>query len=116
MLIPRLAQRGPGFAEYAAQRLCAVCAGFDDQVLFADLNYKTGAVWISVRARPGVCAEVARAVRAELPQALTVGGQLDPLGGLVLLQSQPRWRRWVSRIPRLGARLLALSPPDNDAR
>lgn len=115
MLIPRLAQRGPGFVEQAARCLREVCEEFGERVLFADLNFHTGAVWISVRAQPGLCADVARAVRRELPQALTVGGQLGAMSAVPVLTA-PRWRVWFSRIPRLGGRLRGLCLPGSDAR
>jgi hypothetical protein len=115
MLIPRLSQRGPAFVEHATGCLREVCDGFGERVLFADLNFRTGAVWISVRAQPGLCAEVARAVRQKLPQALTIGGQLGAMNAVPALAA-PRWRVWISRIPRLGGRLRALCLPGSDSR
>lgn len=114
MVIPRLSRRGAAFAAYATSRLRAVCEAFGEQVLFADINHATGAIWISVPARPGLCADVASAIRRELPEALSVGGQLVAMRGLA--PGGRGWRAWISRIPRLGVRLRALCPPDSDPR
>jgi len=117
MLIPRLRHRGPAFAEHAAQVLQAICRRFDDQVYFADLNLRTGAIWVSVAARPGLCREVAGAIRAELPQALTVGGQLGAVqGGLIAVDVYHRAFARISRIRQRVLRRLLPSPPDSGIR
>jgi len=121
MLIPRLQQRGPVFAETVRQRVHAVCRSLQGQVLFVDLNLRTGALWISVEARPGLCARVARAIRAQVPEALSVGGQLELHAGELSAHARRQWRvqRWLavlSRIPRRAWRRPSLSPPDNAPR
>lgn len=116
MLIPRLASRGPAFFEHSAAALCRVCEAFGERILFADINRRTGVLWISVQANPGLCAEVAYAIQRELPQALTVGGQLNAFYARSGLLERLRNHAVVSRIPRLGARLRALCLPGSAAR
>lgn len=117
LLVPRMRARGPAFATHASQVLRRVCATFDGQVRFADLNLHTGAIWVSVEATPGLCARVARAIRAELPQALTVGGQLGALRSELSL-GPAAWRlfRRVSRIRQLVVRRLLPSARDSGSR
>jgi len=117
MLIPRLRHRGPAFAEHAAQVLQGICRRFDEQVYFADLNLRTGAIWISVAARPGLCRQVAGAIRAELPQALTVGGQLGAIQGeLMMVDVYRQAFAGISRIRQRVVRRLLPSPPDSGIR
>lgn len=113
LLIPRLEKRGAAFAEHAAQRIRAVCEGFGEQVVFAELNAATGSVWVSVQAQPGLCAQVARAIRAELPEVRLVGGQIESAGELVV---QARWWQRLSRIRLRAWRRLLPCPPDSVAR
>jgi len=117
LLIPRLRERGPAFAEHAVQILARVCQQYGEQVCFADINLKTGAIWVSVQSRPGLCSEVARAIRLELPQALTVGGQLGAVqGGLVVFAGMRRRVLWLSRIRQHVVRRLLPSLPGSGSR
>lgn len=121
LLIPRLRDRGPAFAEYAVQSLRRACVTFGGQVYFADMNMRTGAIWVSVEARPGLCAEVAREILRELPEAVMIGGQLAMLGsGIAPRREARRSVRHllvsISRIPRRVARRLLLSPRGSGTR
>jgi len=77
MLIPRM-RHWPG------ERIDAVCreiqAVFDyyaDAVVFADLNLNLNLLWVSLRPRPGLCLEMAAAVKLRVPEALLVASQAE---------------------------------------
>lgn len=117
LLVPRLRERGPAFAEQAAQAVRRVCEQFAGRVHFADLNLRTGAIWISVDATPGLCREVASAIRLRLPEAVTVGGQMGPLRGELTAVSACGQRvNWLSRIRQRVARRLLPSQRDSGTR
>jgi len=82
VLIPRLRQA-------SAQRIDAVCGElqhvleyYADSVVFADLNLNLNLLWVSVRPRPGICLEMAAAVKHRVPEALLVASQAEAYQGL----------------------------------
>jgi hypothetical protein len=117
LLLPELRAAGPFARERVAAQLRAVFAEFDRQVVFADLNLAMNTLWVTVQGRPGLCLEVATAIRERLPRARLVSGLLPApqARGLVA-----RLRRWVPqlriRIPRRDGRLHAPDRPDNGTR
>jgi hypothetical protein len=82
VLIPRLRQA-------SAQRIDAVCGElqqvleyYADSVVFADLNLNLNLLWVSVRPRPGICLEMAAAVKHRVPEAMLVASQAEAYQGL----------------------------------
>lgn len=67
--------------------LQAVLGCFGDQVLFAELNLKLGLLWVTVPGEPGLCHEVAQAIRAQLPETRVIGSWLEPPGRKALQSS-----------------------------
>jgi hypothetical protein len=105
MLIPRLGDCPAGVRDCIGSRIRDVCATFGDRVAFADVNYSLNVLWVSVAAEPGLAGQVAQAIRAQVPQARLIGGQLGAVpSGLV---ASPGRRLW-QRLRRLGRRCLLL--------
>lgn len=120
MVIPGLKRRGAAYRESVGLRIAEVCEGFADQVVFADLNTSTGALWLSVEAQPGLCARVGAAIHQAVPEALMVGGQLGAVSAQLTVAEVWRERLTrlmpgISRIHRRVLHRLSLSPPDSDA-
>ncbi len=77
MLIPRL-RHWPGERIEAVYReIQAVFDYYADTVVFADLNLNLNLLWVSVRPSPGICLEMAAAVKHRVPEALLVASQAE---------------------------------------
>lgn len=76
MLIPSLRNGSDAVRALVARRVREVCAAYDGQVAFADINYSISVLWVSVDAEPGLAGRVAQSIRGRLPDALLIGGQL----------------------------------------
>jgi len=74
-------------------QLQEVLKGFGDQVLFADLNLQLGLVWVTVAPEPGLCGDVAEAIRGRVEGARLVGGYIKSTGTAKL--------SWATKIKRL---------------
>jgi hypothetical protein len=72
MIIPGLRNRPQRLIQRCIREIQAVCARFGDVVVFVELNLKLNLLWISHRARPGICGEIAAAVQERIPEALLV--------------------------------------------
>jgi hypothetical protein len=103
MLIPGLAARSRMEREHVAGVVREVCAGYGDQVAFADINYRINVLWVSVAAVPGLAGRVAASIRQRVPDALLVGGQLGTPAALT--PAAPRATRWWWRLRRVSRRL-----------
>jgi hypothetical protein len=77
LLFPALKKGLQPVVDRVSAELAATLAAFGERVLFAELNLKLGLLWVSVRAEPGLCHEVAQTVRARLPEARVVGSWLE---------------------------------------
>lgn len=90
--------------DQVADRIRAVCAGYGEQVVFADVNYAINVLWVSVIAEPGLTGRVAQSIRAEVPQALLVGGQLGAVNAPLSMgeRRSALWQRFRRLSRRLG--------------
>lgn len=79
MFAPRLNRRSALELESVALLLRGVLAGFEDRVVFADLNLKINVLWVSMENRPGLMAELVAALRLKLPEFHLVAH--NPLAG-----------------------------------
>ncbi|MCB1802369.1 MAG: hypothetical protein KDI82_11830 [Gammaproteobacteria bacterium] len=104
MLIPGLGACPQTVRDQVADRIRAVCAGYGEQVVFADVNYAINVLWVSVIAEPGLTGRVAQSIRAEVPQALLVGGQLGAVNGALSARDgrTALWQRFRRLSRRLG--------------
>jgi hypothetical protein len=111
MRIPQLGNAPALRRERVCVELRAVFQAYSGQVCFADLNLRLNLVWISVESRPGLIPELVQEIRRRIPEAVLIGHDCaEPRR-----RSRPaRVLAWLSRrIPRLGGRRRALSPPDS---
>jgi hypothetical protein len=108
MLIPRLGSRPAACREQVANAIREVCASYGEQVAFADINYSINVLWVSVAAEPALAGRVAQSIRARVPEALLIGGQLGmaSLPAASLARGTGRWRPW-RRLVRRAVLLLA---------
>ncbi|HNF90413.1 MAG TPA: hypothetical protein PLL19_13850 [Thiobacillaceae bacterium] len=68
MLAPGLKKR-PGHEIEALTRLIqGILARFEEWVVFADFNIKLNVLWVSLKYRPGIMAEIVAALRAQVPE------------------------------------------------
>ena len=103
LLIPRLGDQPLAVREFVGGRIRAVCADFGDRVAFADLNLSLNVLWVSVAAEPGLAGRVAQAIRAEVPDARLVGGQLGAVPLPVVAATRPGlWARLLKLRRRLA--------------
>ncbi len=77
LLLPGLRGGLEPVVSRVSAELSAILAGFGERVLFAELNLKLGLVWVTVPGEPGLCHEVAQAVRAQLPETRVIGSWLE---------------------------------------
>ncbi len=77
MLIPGLKEWPRGRFVDRLAGIQAVLGGFEE-VVFADLNVPLNLLWVSVRARPGVIAEVAASLQTRVPEARIVSSNTQP--------------------------------------
>jgi hypothetical protein len=75
MLIPKLGQQPRAVLEEKIARLNAVLVSFQRRVVFADLNLKLNVLWVTVRPAPGICLDVATAIKMSIPEAVLVAHQ-----------------------------------------
>jgi hypothetical protein len=68
MFAPRLNQRPAREQESVALLLRGVLAGYQDRVVFAELNLKINVLWVSLENRPGLMSELVAVLRIKLPE------------------------------------------------
>jgi hypothetical protein len=75
-------------------------------VVFADINYAINVLWVSVAAEPLLAGRVAQSIRARVPEALLIGGQLGAAALPVVRLDGGRGWRPLRRLVRRATRLL----------
>ena len=75
------------------EQLQFVLEDFGEKVFFADLNIRLGVLWVTVSAEPGLCSEVADAIRARIEGARVVCSYVEG--------PQPAQLPWMARVRRL---------------
>jgi hypothetical protein len=73
MIIPKLKKKPQNYIERTLKDIEMVLMQHSDTVVFANLNLKINCLWVSHRARPGFCQELAAAIRNRVPEAMLVG-------------------------------------------
>jgi hypothetical protein len=117
LLLPELRGAGPFVQERVSVQLRAVFAEFDRQVVFADLNLSMNTLWVTVQGRPGLCLEVANAIRDRLPRVRLISGLLPPPQPRGLVARLNAWvPRFRIRILRPGGRLRGPGQPGSGPR
>lgn len=72
MIIPKLSKKPPQHIKSTISHIDAVLQRYRHVVLFADINLKLNTLWITVKPVPGICLELAAAVKVQVPEALLV--------------------------------------------
>lgn len=80
MLAPGLKKRPPHEVECMVQLVQGVLSRFDEWVVFADYNLKLNVLWVSLKYRPGVIAEIVAALRAQAPELKLVAHNPEHCG------------------------------------
>lgn len=68
MLAPGMKRRPAHEIEVTLRVVQGVLAGFEEWVVFADFNLRLNVLWVSLKFRPGVMAELVSALRAQAPE------------------------------------------------
>ncbi|MFP4560843.1 MAG: hypothetical protein ACLFRB_03820 [Thiohalorhabdus sp.] len=80
MLIPGLRDRPESDLRATVAEIEAVFAAYRPLVVFADLNLRLNLLWVSLRPAPGMCLEVAAAIKSRVPEALLVANRREAMG------------------------------------
>ena len=73
MIIPRLKKKPQKYIDNTLKDIQMVLSQYSNVVVFANMNLKINCLWISHRAQPGLCQELAAAIRHRVPEAMLVG-------------------------------------------
>jgi hypothetical protein len=77
MLIPGLKRRNDAEIRRRLQAIHEVLEGYRDVIAFVEMNLRINTLWVSVRARPGLCLEIPLAIQSAVPEALLIGQRRD---------------------------------------
>ena len=72
IIIPNLRKRPEQRIQQTMQDIHRVLAGFDDSVVFAELNLRLNLLWVSIRPITGIRDDIAQALRSVIPDARLV--------------------------------------------
>ncbi len=75
LLIPALGSRPEPAIRQTVREIERVLAAYRNVVVFADLNVRLNLLWVSVKPVPGICLELAAAVKMRVPEALLVANR-----------------------------------------
>ncbi|MCG8486233.1 MAG: hypothetical protein MI756_02065 [Chromatiales bacterium] len=114
MLIPGLKHYSEVQLNHMQSMLEEVLSVFGEKIVFTDINLKLNVIWVTVLPEPGLCREVALAIRERIPEAVMVGNQLKSTTTELQLGG---WRSWAMLIKRIvskqGIKILPQAPHDN---
>ena len=96
MLIPKLGKAPQSRQQAVLGELRMAFEGFGEEVVFADLNLKLNLLWVSVKPRQGACLELARVIKAKVPEAVLIANKAEALMGAA--NAKPRCR-FILRLP-----------------
>lgn len=80
MLAPGLKKRSAHEIECFTLSIQGVLARFEQWVVFADFNLKLNLLWVSLKYRRGIMAEIVAALRAQAPELKLVAHNPDQRG------------------------------------
>ncbi len=72
IIIPNLRKRSEHRIQQTMKDIHRVLAGFDDTVVFAELNLALNLLWVSIRPITGIRDDITQALRAVIPDARLV--------------------------------------------
>ena len=92
MLLPGIGQRKI-LPVLIRRQLQEVLESFGERIQFADLNLRLGILWVTVVSEPGLCGEVADAIRDRISGARVICNYV---------QASPQEKLpWMTRVKRL---------------
>lgn len=77
MFIPGLKRRSDVEIRQRLHAIHQVLEGYHDVIAFVEMNLRINTLWVSVKARPGLCLEIPAAIRSVVPEALLIGQRPD---------------------------------------
>ena len=77
MLIPHLNSKPAPRLQRTIRTIASVLAHYDSVVVFADLNLRLNLLWVTVRPVPGICLELAAAIKVDVPEALLIAQKVE---------------------------------------
>ncbi len=80
MIAPGLKQRPAVDIECLTRVIQGVLVRFENWVVFADFNLKLNVLWVSLKYRPGIMAEIVAALRVAAPELKLVAHNPDQRG------------------------------------
>jgi hypothetical protein len=98
MLIPGLKHYTPLQLTRLQSHLESVVTEFGKKIVFSDINLKLNVVWVTLLPEPGLCHEVALAIRKRIPEAVMVGNQLKTTSKKLKAQGWRGWRSYMKRV------------------
>ncbi|HKJ70128.1 MAG TPA: hypothetical protein VKA55_00045, partial [Gammaproteobacteria bacterium] len=81
MIIPRLRDKPEAGLRATVAELEYVLGAYGHLVVYADLNLRLNLLWVSLKPVPGMCLEVATAIKSRVPEALLVANKREAMGG-----------------------------------
>ena len=72
MIVPKLSSKSPGYIQHTLKEIASVLEHYHNVVIFADMNLRLNTLWVTVKPVPGICLELAAAVKVRVPEALLV--------------------------------------------
>lgn len=73
MIIPKLKKKPQKYIDKTLNDIQMVLSQYSHVVVFANMNMKINCLWISHKPQPGICQELASAIRQYVPEATLVG-------------------------------------------
>lgn len=73
MIIPKLKKKPQKYIERTLKDIEMVLNQYSSVVVFANMNLKINCLWVSHKPQPGLCQELAAAIRHRIPEAMLVG-------------------------------------------
>ena len=72
MIVPRLGKQPEQRVRRKLQDIEMVLGRYQEAVVFAEVNLKLNTLWVTVKPVPGICLELAAAIKVQIPEALLV--------------------------------------------
>jgi hypothetical protein len=77
MIVPKLRTKPTGYIQHTLTEIASVLEHYRNVVIFADMNLRLNTLWVTVKPVPGICLELAAAVKVRVPEALLVAHKQD---------------------------------------
>jgi hypothetical protein len=77
MIVPKLRTKPAGYIQHTLREIASVLEHYHNVVIFADMNLRLNTLWVTVKPVPGICLELAAAVKVRVPEALLVAHKQD---------------------------------------